>query len=106
MIGRGTRLCPNLFGEGEDKKEFYIFDHWQNFEFFEEKPEGIIPNESKSSLQIRFENRVKLLEILKSKGLEEDAKKCYKINKRRYKFSTRKIGRNKKKIKNYRLTKT
>lgn len=79
MIGRGTRLCPNLFGEGEDKEEFYIFDHWQNFEFFEEKPEGIIPKESKSSLQIRFENRVKLLEILKSKGLEEDAQNIIKL---------------------------
>ena len=78
-IGRGTRLCPNLFGEGEDKEEFYIFDHWQNFEFFEEKPEGIIPKESKSSLQIRFENRVKLLEILKSKGLEEDAQNIIKL---------------------------
>lgn len=26
MIGRGTRLCPNLFGDGRDKEEFYIFD--------------------------------------------------------------------------------
>lgn len=72
MIGRGTRLCPDLFGEGEDKEEFYIFDHWQNFEFFEEKPEGIVPREAKSSLQTRFESRVKLLEILKSKSLEEE----------------------------------
>lgn len=72
MIGRGTRLCPDLFGEGEDKEEFYIFDHWQNFEFFEEKPEGIVPREAKSSLQTRFESRVKLLEILKSKNLEEE----------------------------------
>ena len=37
MIGRGTRLCPNLFGDGRDKEEFYIFDHWKNFEFFEGK---------------------------------------------------------------------
>ena len=27
MIGRGTRLCKNLFGTGLDKKEFYIFDY-------------------------------------------------------------------------------
>lgn len=26
MIGRGTRLCKDLFGPGQDKKEFYIFD--------------------------------------------------------------------------------
>ncbi|SHK16893.1 type I restriction enzyme, R subunit [Desulfatibacillum alkenivorans DSM 16219] len=26
MLGRGTRLCPGLFGEGEDKERFKIFD--------------------------------------------------------------------------------
>jgi len=41
MIGRGTRLCPNLFGPGKDKSIFRIFDHWGNFEYFEqEKPEA------------------------------------------------------------------
>lgn len=40
MIGRGTRLCPNLFAPNEDKKEFVIFDFCQNFEFFEIYPEG------------------------------------------------------------------
>ncbi len=33
MIGRGTRLCPNLL-DGEDKEKFYIFDFCNNFEFF------------------------------------------------------------------------
>ena len=33
MIGRGTRLCPELL-DGEDKKLFYIFDFCGNFEFF------------------------------------------------------------------------
>ena len=33
MIGRGTRLCPNLLN-GEDKQKFYIFDFCGNFEFF------------------------------------------------------------------------
>lgn len=33
MIGRGTRLCPGLL-DGEDKKNFYIFDFCGNFEFF------------------------------------------------------------------------
>ena len=33
MIGRGTRLCPNLL-DGEDKNKFYIFDFCGNFEFF------------------------------------------------------------------------
>ena len=33
MIGRGTRLCPELI-DGEDKDKFYIFDFCGNFEFF------------------------------------------------------------------------
>jgi type I restriction enzyme R subunit len=39
MIGRGTRLCPNLFGPGRDKEFFYIFDWCRNFEFFNENPD-------------------------------------------------------------------
>jgi type I restriction enzyme R subunit len=39
MIGRGTRLCPNLFGPGRHKEFFYIFDWCRNFEFFNENPE-------------------------------------------------------------------
>lgn len=33
MIGRGTRLCENLFGD-EDKNGFYVFDYFGNCEFF------------------------------------------------------------------------
>lgn len=33
MIGRGTRLCPELI-DGNDKEKFYIFDFCGNFEFF------------------------------------------------------------------------
>jgi len=33
MIGRGTRLCPELL-DSEDKKQFYIFDFCGNFDFF------------------------------------------------------------------------
>lgn len=38
MVGRGTRLCKDLFGPGEDKKDFYIFDFCQNLEFFSQNP--------------------------------------------------------------------
>jgi type I restriction enzyme, R subunit len=41
MIGRGTRLCPDLFGPGQHKSHFNIFDHCQNFEFFNQHPQGI-----------------------------------------------------------------
>lgn len=33
MIGRGTRICPELI-DGNDKNKFYIFDFCGNFEFF------------------------------------------------------------------------
>ncbi len=39
MIGRGTRLCAGLL-DGEDKKQFYIFDFCGNFEFFRINPKG------------------------------------------------------------------
>jgi type I restriction enzyme, R subunit len=38
MIGRGTRLRPDLFGPGQDKKFFYVFDYCQNLEFFSQNP--------------------------------------------------------------------
>ncbi len=43
MIGRGTRLCPNLL-DGEDKKKFYIFDFCENFEFFRMNKENATAN--------------------------------------------------------------
>jgi type I restriction enzyme R subunit len=39
MTGRGTRLCPDLFGPGTDKDHFLIFDFCQNFEFFDQNPD-------------------------------------------------------------------
>ena len=40
MIGRGTRLCPNLFGEGFDKERFLIFDFCNNFDYFRVNKNG------------------------------------------------------------------
>jgi len=34
MIGRGTRLCKDLYAPGEDKRDFLIFDVCQNIEYF------------------------------------------------------------------------
>ena len=60
MIGRGTRLCKNLFGEGQDKTRFLIFDHWNNFDYFEFHYEEVEPSTSKSLAQKRFELRLQL----------------------------------------------
>jgi len=42
MIGRGTRLCPNLFAPDDHKKSFLIFDYCGNLDFFANNPEGKI----------------------------------------------------------------
>lgn len=63
MIGRGTRLCEDLFGQGNHKSHFLIFDHWKNFEFFDQKYEPAEPKQAKSLPQIVFENRIKLAEL-------------------------------------------
>ena len=38
MIGRGTRLSPDIFGAGQNKELFYIFDWGGNFKYFGENP--------------------------------------------------------------------
>jgi len=38
MVGRGTRLRKDLFGPGQDKQFFYIFDYCGNLEFFSQNP--------------------------------------------------------------------
>lgn len=64
MIGRGTRLCPNLYGDGQDKSHFLIFDHWGNFEYFDEDPDEEDVSQSKSLCQRVFETRLALAETL------------------------------------------
>ena len=62
MIGRGTRLCTNLFGPGKDKTEFLIFDHYSNFDFFEQEYKEPEDTGGKSLLQTTFEARLELAE--------------------------------------------
>ena len=60
MIGRGTRLCNGLL-DGEDKKDFYIFDFCSNFEFFNVNPKGR-DGDTGSTIQSRiFMLKVKLI---------------------------------------------
>jgi type I restriction enzyme R subunit len=63
MIGRGTRLCLDLFGPGEHKKKFLIFDHWGNFEYFDERYAEAEPTANgKAIQQVLFEDRIRLAE--------------------------------------------
>lgn len=60
MIGRGTRLCEDLFGDGRHKSVFRIFDHWDNFARFETGYKPAEPAQSKSLAQVLFEERLTL----------------------------------------------
>lgn len=64
MIGRGTRLCKNLYGEGQDKTHFVIFDYLGNFEFFRQNKEGLQGNETASLSEAIFSKRVRLIHHL------------------------------------------
>ena len=63
MIGRGTRLRPDLFGPGRHKTIFRIFDHWGNFERFETGYRPAEPVQSKPLVQLVFEARLTLAEL-------------------------------------------
>ncbi|MDT0677000.1 DEAD/DEAH box helicase family protein [Autumnicola musiva] len=68
MIGRGTRLRPNLFAPNKDKEHFVIFDFCSNFEFFDEFPDGITTSSSKSLSQQIFEAKLDLVVALRNKS--------------------------------------
>jgi type I restriction enzyme R subunit len=68
MIGRGTRLKSDLFGPGQDKKIFRIFDHWGNFERFEMGYRPAEPTQTKPLLQLVFEERLALAETALRQG--------------------------------------
>jgi type I restriction enzyme R subunit len=68
MIGRGTRLCKDLFGPAEDKENFIIFDFCENFEFFGKKPQGHDDKKGRSLTERLFQQRLKLVHLLQKKG--------------------------------------
>jgi type I restriction enzyme R subunit len=61
MIGRGTRLRSDLFGPGQDKEFFYIFDFCGNLEFFNQEVKGVEGSSQESLGTKVFRARVELL---------------------------------------------
>lgn len=74
MIGRGTRLCKDLFGVGKDKKEFYIFDYCRNFEFFSENPKGIESSSQTSLTEKIYKYKLDLIVELQNMKYQSDEK--------------------------------
>ena len=66
MIGRGTRLRPDLFGPGQHKQDFYVFDFCGNLEYFSAPDAGVEGSLQKSLSQRLFESRLSLV-----RGLDE-----------------------------------
>ena len=76
MIGRGTRLCKDIYGEGIDKTQFYIFDCCRNFEFFEENDRGIEAGNTISLTEKIYVLKLDLITELES--MEYQAQEEYK----------------------------
>ena len=68
MIGRGTRLRPDLFGPGQDKKDFLVFDFCGNLEYFGQDLPGSEGSAQKSLTQRLFETRLGLVTALDAAG--------------------------------------
>lgn len=68
MIGRGTRLSPDLFGPGNDKAAFNVFDFCQNLEYFNQE---LVPADGSGAGPISeqiFKARLELIQQFDSSG--------------------------------------
>src|SRR5258708_2280001 len=61
MVGRGTRLCPDLFAPGQDKEFFYLFDYCQNLEYFSQDIPATEGSAGQSLGKRLFNNRLELI---------------------------------------------
>ena len=73
MIGRGTRLSQDIFGQGHDKEFFYIFDWCRNFEYFDKNPDGTMAKPVQSLTEKIFTLRAKIAFYLQHQKWQEDA---------------------------------
>ena len=73
MLGRGTRLCPDLFGPGQHKQFFYLFDYCQNLEYFSQNPETTDGALGASLGKRLFTARLELIAELDKTGAGEAA---------------------------------
>jgi type I restriction enzyme R subunit len=67
MLGRGTRLCADLFGMGHHKQFFFVFDLCKNFEFFNENPSAAEPKAGEPLGKRLFTSRVELVAAIQAR---------------------------------------
>ncbi|MCG8182754.1 DEAD/DEAH box helicase family protein [Tenacibaculum piscium] len=72
MIGRGTRLRPNLFGPAKDKDKFVIFDFCSNFDYFDEFPDGVSPSATKTISQNIFETKLHIIDAIRNSTVSSE----------------------------------
>lgn len=72
MLGRGTRLCPDLYGPGIDKSDFFIFDFCGNLEFFNTDPATADGRIAASLAQRLFAARLELIANIDANIVDED----------------------------------
>lgn len=73
MLGRGTRLCPDLFGPGRNKEFFYVFDFCENFEFFNQNPKLADGSAADSLSKRLFVRRLELIGEVEKLTDDKDA---------------------------------
>lgn len=78
MIGRGTRLCPDLLGVGMDKEQFLVFDFCNNFEFFRVNPKGFDGKIGQSLTEKIFNLKLDLIRELQDLKYSDDEYKAYR----------------------------
>lgn len=72
MIGRGTRLSKDLYGPGEDKDNFLVFDYGANFEYFRADPQEGTGRHILPLSQRLFKVKVDLIRELQALHFQED----------------------------------
>jgi type I restriction enzyme R subunit len=81
MVGRGTRLCPDLYGPGQHKQFFNVFDYCQNLEFFSQNPDHSDGATSESLTKRLFKARLQVIAEL-DKELDKMAMDGSKVEER------------------------
>ena len=77
MVGRGTRLCPGLL-DGEDKKQFYIFDLCGNFAFFRLNSKGKEAGAVATLQERMFNTKVEMVYTLQDLVFQTDELKAFR----------------------------